>query len=1176
MKYAIFIVALLVPLSLVCAGDWNLVRVSIPEDLTTLESAGFELFERGGDYWIGSLPEGSPLPPGGQILDAYLPEGGELYHLWLFSPSEGEKLQDRVTVIFHSDGEAIIQAHMDQLQTLPGIGADWARITLTPKPISYPSAMPPGLDEFSPYISDMVDQVSLIQYTEYFQSLEDFVTRNTFHDSCDAAAAWILAQFQSFGLEGYYDEFQISGQTNFNVVGEKVGLVYPNSVYFMVGHYDATAGQQFSPEPVAPGACDNASSIACLIEAARVLSIYNFEHTIRFVAFSGEEQGLYGSNDYVQDLQASSIDVAGCFNFDMISYTGLSTPPLPFASVYNDDPGSQLLANKVVEAAATFIPSELSGSAVYSPGSVASDHRYFWYAGWPAAYTLQQGMSYGFYHTVNDLVANNDPQYAMNVTKAGMAALADFAVPLGGGTDVSGGVSGNWSIEGSPYRVIGDVWIPQDATLTIDPGVYVLFDGHYKFEILENAALHSTGSVELPIIFKPLDFEGTWKGLRFLSASAASTLDHCRIRRGLADGMGEEARGGGIFLDNSSPILSYCLISQCTADSGGAIYLAGQSNPVISFSTFSGNQAAVAGGIFCDDSSPVISNSILWGNAAEEIVTSGSAFPQITYSNVEGGWTGEGNLDADPLFISAEDGDYHLQAEAGRYYYGLWIFDASDSPCIDAGDSGIAFSDEPEPNGDRVNMGVYAGTTQASRSMNDPHYAMGPVSGTWTNAENNPMFVFGSVEIPQNESLAIEPGVEVIFLSDYAFNILENATLVAVGTEADSIVFTAEDTVEGWNGLYFNTASDSTELRYCYLSYGNASASTDGGAIHLENCSPVIAHCLIENSQSTNGGGISIEGGSPEITACVIRGNEAVTKGGAIYITEANPTLTGNHIYDNSANDGGAIACYSTDAAITNNVMYDNTAAFNGGGIYIFSLNASTPVTVNNAFHQNSALSGGAIYNIGVSSPTVMNSILWENQGEQIYHAGGMEPLVTYSNVQGGYTGEGNIDSDPLFLSAAAHNYLLDDESPCIDTGNPDPAYDDPEDLQNPGFALWPSHGTVRNDMGAFGGGNPENWLGTRPEAEASPLPGEFSLMQNYPNPFNPSTTVGYTLPTAARVILTVYNVQGGKVMILEEGYREAGTHRISFDANNLPSGIYLAHLQASDFEAAMKMLLLK
>lgn len=89
-------------------------------------------------------------------------------------------------------------------------------------------------------------------------------------------------------------------------------------------------------------------------------------------------------------------------------------------------------------------------------------------------------------------------------------------------------------------------------------------------------------------------------------------------------------------------------------------------------------------------------------------------------------------------------------------------------------------------------------------------------------------------------------------------------------------------------------------------------------------------------------------------------------------------------------------------------------------------------------------------------------------------------------------------------------------------------------------------------------------------------LPALFALFQNYPNPFNPQTTIGFSLPRAARVRLEIFDLLGQSLAVLVDARRAAGQHRIRFDGSDLPSGLYLCRLTAEDFAQTRKILLVK
>jgi len=113
-----------------------------------------------------------------------------------------------------------------------------------------------------------------------------------------------------------------------------------------------------------------------------------------------------------------------------------------------------------------------------------------------------------------------------------------------------------------------------------------------------------------------------------------------------------------------------------------------------------------------------IANNIIWDNEIflSDDVTAGEY--EIEYNDIQGGWVGVGNIDADPRFADPDAGDYHLKSAAGRWDPATqsWVNDDVTSPCIDTGDPGFDVGDEPEPNGQRVDMGAYGGTGQASKS----------------------------------------------------------------------------------------------------------------------------------------------------------------------------------------------------------------------------------------------------------------------------------------------------------------------------------------------------------------------------------------------------------------------------------------------------------------------------
>jgi parallel beta-helix repeat protein len=185
--------------------------------------------------------------------------------------------------------------------------------------------------------------------------------------------------------------------------------------------------------------------------------------------------------------------------------------------------------------------------------------------------------------------------------------------------------------------------------------------------------------------------------------------------------------GGGICNYDCSPILTNCTFSgNWATGSGGGMINWDHSNPTVTNCTFSGNSANWEGGGMTnrDNSNPALTNCILWGNTAlsgAQIHKEVTCFVTITYSDTQDGWPGQGNINTDPYFADATNGDFHLKSEAGRWNPDSesWIIDNVTSQCIDAGDPTSDWKAELWPHGCRINMGAYGGMPEASMSRWD-------------------------------------------------------------------------------------------------------------------------------------------------------------------------------------------------------------------------------------------------------------------------------------------------------------------------------------------------------------------------------------------------------------------------------------------------------------------------
>ncbi len=162
-------------------------------------------------------------------------------------------------------------------------------------------------------VFDAVGRVSQANYTHVHQDLlythlGDDRGSGPEHD---LARDNILTYFQDLGLVTSLDPFSYNSQTYYNVVGVKAGATNPDDIYIVGAHYDSAYN---------PGADDNASGTAAVMEIARVLSQYEFDNTLAFIAFDREEQGLYGSEAYASAAAQRGDNILGMVNLDMIAY----------------------------------------------------------------------------------------------------------------------------------------------------------------------------------------------------------------------------------------------------------------------------------------------------------------------------------------------------------------------------------------------------------------------------------------------------------------------------------------------------------------------------------------------------------------------------------------------------------------------------------------------------------------------------------------------------------------------------------------------------------------------------------------------------------------------------------------------------------------------------------------
>ena len=527
--------------------------------------------------------------------------------------------------------------------------------------------------------------------------------------------------------------------------------------------------------------------------------------------------------------------------------------------------------------------------------------------------------------------------------------------------------------------------------------------------------------------------------------------------------------GGGMYIAHGSLTALNNIISRnSTFLDGGGIYYDSTTSATITHNTIADNTArSNGGGIYCYWGTPVtVSDCILWGNGDDPINC------PATYCCIEIELSGEGNICDDPKFVSGPLGDYYLSArspcidagsrsaeEAG---FSLWSTQTDGMPDLGIADMGyhrpaavsdraptahidfispnpvtqgeetVQFSGHGEGKGDMIGyrwLSDLDDNLSFEQSFDIPHAAhlslgkheisflVRDSEGGWSVPEiaelvvlpnaRDEMFVDAEVGDDVNYGSELDPLRTITQALGCAHGTEDKPVVihVAAGTYAASTngeTFPLQ--MKSWVSI-IGQGTDMTILDAGYDSFhvitclsvdnlwiagfriqcGNAAGRNNnygrGAGILCDNSSPTILGNTIVGNCADEGGGLCCRDGSnPIIEDNEIRGNEAESNGGGISCMEVSkPTIQGNRIAGNTAAEGGGIYCSGSSPTIKNNSILGNTAAhFSGGGMSCSY--ESSPVIQNNMISDNTcSSSGGGIDCCMNSSPMIFNNTILDN-----------------------------------------------------------------------------------------------------------------------------------------------------------------------------------------------------
>ena len=291
----------------------------------------------------------------------------------------------------------------------------------------------PVVTEEDPRIREMLNQVNMDSLEATVQHLQDYGSRIWNSDNAFAASDWIASRMEALGLEVEQQPFNAntwmgSGAAAPNVIGIQRGTLYPD-IYVVCGsHFDSFSYEAMYGGGTAPGADDNATGVASVLESARIMTQYEFEYSIIYCAYGCEEMGLYGSEAYASRCQQQGMDIIGYFNNDMNGY------------LYGDQIHIDCIYPNSVEPIGTYY---MNVGEVYYPelpirhvnfNQGDSDHTSFNNHGYMGIYPFEDYQNYSPYiHTPNDLIGTSVTSFEMSqqYCQMNIACLAEIANPIG-------------------------------------------------------------------------------------------------------------------------------------------------------------------------------------------------------------------------------------------------------------------------------------------------------------------------------------------------------------------------------------------------------------------------------------------------------------------------------------------------------------------------------------------------------------------------------------------------------------------------------------------------------------------------------------------------------------------------------------------------------------------------
>jgi hypothetical protein len=407
---------------LALAGEFlGLVPDTRPEDLAPA-------YKVVGVFGDGVLVRGSSAMAadlaarGGTVLAAET-RGLRYFTVRLFAGAQRADLENLGRILDFDGEQYVVEVTEDAVERLIALPVMVGRVAENGWVFkSVPDRLPPVVA--NPLIEQLVARVSADSVLGFVRRLQEYRSRYSTGDSCRVACDWVAQKFRDYGCDTVILMPHRTGHAP-NVIGIRYGAAGQRNPYAIIsGHIDSYAASN------APGADDNASGTVAALEACRVTQGALFTNDLKFIAWTGEEFGLYGSDAYADAARARGDSILGVLNFDMIGYVDAAPEDCDMmAKIAN--PPCEPFCDWFIAVADTY--TTLPCNKQMMSDNQNSDHGPFWSNGYVALTGIEDFWPGNpHYHTSHDSIGagynNND--FCTNVIRAGVAALATLGQPV--------------------------------------------------------------------------------------------------------------------------------------------------------------------------------------------------------------------------------------------------------------------------------------------------------------------------------------------------------------------------------------------------------------------------------------------------------------------------------------------------------------------------------------------------------------------------------------------------------------------------------------------------------------------------------------------------------------------------------------------------------------------------